>query len=123
MAKKVLVVDNEKNILDMMSKFLSREGFEVLTATNGINAIDLAKKSAPDLIILDVMMPGMDGGDIAANLLENEKTSYIPVIFLTGAISEEEAMKQSSKFPNRTYISKAGDIRKLMKIVRQILDS
>jgi DNA-binding response OmpR family regulator len=120
-AKRILVVDDEQRIVDLLYKFLSKEGFEVLTSIDGESALKLAKTSVPDLIVLDVMMPGIDGGDVMASILEDEKLRYTPVIFLTGAVSEEEAIIRSEKGTGRLYMSKAGDIREQVKAIKGAL--
>lgn len=121
MAKKIMIVDNEKNIVDLLSKFLIKQGFEVLPATEGLKAIELAKTARPDLILLDVMMPGMDGGAVAAELSEDERTRRIPIVFLTAAISEEEAIKRSGQPNSHSFVSKAGMIGDLIKTINKIL--
>ena len=121
MAKKILVVDDEKEIVDLLYKFLSKEGFEVLTSTDGVAALQLAKKFLPDLIILDVMMPGMDGGAVMEKILEDGKLRNVPVIFLTGAIAEDEARGREGKDAGRLFMSKGGDIREQIKIIKKLL--
>ena len=121
MAKKILVIDDQQGIVDILNKFLSKEGFEVLTATDGGTGLRLAKKHVPDLIVLDVMMPGMDGGEVMAKLQEDDKLVHIPVIFLTGAVTEEESIIRNQKITGRIYMSKAGDIMEQVKIIKRVL--
>ena len=121
MAKKILVVDDNKEVVDLLYKFLSKEGFEVLTAIDGESALALAKRSLPDLIILDVMMPGMDGGAVMEKIREDEKLRDIPVVFLTGAIAEDEARGREGKDAGRLFMSKGGDIREQIKIIKKLL--
>lgn len=121
MEKKILVVDNEKNIVDLLYNFLSRERFKVFTATDGESCLKIARQEAPDLIVLDVMMPGMDGGDVANKLQENAKTKNIPVIFLTGAVSEEEVAKSGGQIANRLFISKFSDSKEQIRIIKKAL--
>ena len=121
MEKKILVVDNEKRIVDLLYTFLSREGFKVFTATEGESCLRIAREQVPDLIVLDLMMPGMDGGDIANNLREYEKTKNIPVVFLTGAIEEEEVAKSDGKIGNHLFISKSSDINEQIREIKKAL--
>ena len=84
--KKILIVDDEKDVCSVLEKGLTSEGYFVLTASNGNDAIVLAKSRHPDLIILDVLMPDMDGGEDARRLKDVTGTKDIPVIFLTGML-------------------------------------
>ena len=87
---KVLVVDDEQDILELIRHSLAKEGFEVHVAANGAQALEQARKVKPEIIIMDVMMPVMDGMEACRQLKDNPETKNIPVIFLT-ARSEEFA--------------------------------
>ena len=80
---KILLVDDEKDILEFVSYNLKREGFEVLTARNGEDGIELAKAEKPHLILLDVMMPGMDGIETCNAIRENDELSGVLLAMLT----------------------------------------
>lgn len=118
---KILVVDNEKEIVDLYYDLLTKKGFKVLTAANGKDCLSIAERESPDLILLDVMMPGMDGGEAAQNLLENEKTKGIPIIFLTSIITREEEIEQMGRIAGRTFVSKAGGTDSLLKKINEVL--
>jgi DNA-binding response OmpR family regulator len=83
MKEKVLVVDDEWEIRDVLSNFLTEKGYEVILASNGEEAIELAEKENPHVILLDVKMPGIDGIETCSRLKEGEKTRSIPVIMIT----------------------------------------
>ena len=83
MGDKVLVVDDELDIRSILSDFLPGEGYRVLLAVNGEEAIDLAKRENPQAILLDVRMPGIDGVETCRRLKAEEKTKFIPVIMIT----------------------------------------
>lgn len=121
MGKKILVVDDEQRIVDLLYKFLSKEGFTVSTATDGEGCLKLAKVLIPDLIVLDVNMPGMDGGDVVNKLLEDEKTKRIPVIFLTGSVTDEELIKGGSMIANHLFMSKGSDLNEQIRTIKRIL--
>ena len=80
---RLLVVDDEPNIRELLSASLRYAGFEVATAADGQQALALAESFRPDLLVLDVMMPGLDGWQVAEQLLESEETREVPIIFLT----------------------------------------
>lgn len=121
MEKKILVVDDEKRIVDLLYNLLSREGFKVFVATNGKSCLRIARRETLDLIVLDVVMPGMDGGEIASNLQENKNTKDIPIIFLTGAVTEEEVVKRKGQIANRFFISKFSDINEQISKIKKVL--
>ena len=85
---KILIVDDEKDILEFLSYNLQKEGFEIFTASNGSTALKIAKKEVPNLIILDVMMPEMDGIEMCERIREIEALDSTLILFLT-ARSEE----------------------------------
>jgi two-component system alkaline phosphatase synthesis response regulator PhoP len=82
-SKKILIVDDEEDILEFLSYNLSKEDYKIETATNGSDAITLAQDFAPDLIILDIMMPGMDGIEVCTTLRENPELNNTLIVFLT----------------------------------------
>lgn len=84
MANKIMVVDDELEIRDLLSKFLTEEGYEVILASAGEEAIELAKRETPHAILLDVRMPGIDGMEVCRRLKAEPKTQYIPIIMITG---------------------------------------
>ena len=79
----VLVVDDETDILELVAFNLERQQFKVLTADNGISAVQIAKEQTPDMIVLDLMLPGMDGFSVYKELRADPRTSSIPVLMLT----------------------------------------
>jgi CheY-like chemotaxis protein len=84
MWEKVLVVDDESQIRDLLKKFLTYEAYEVILASNGKEAIELTEKEQPDVILLDLKMPEMDGIEACQRLKEQPKTQFIPIIVITG---------------------------------------
>lgn len=119
MTKRILLVDDEQDILDLLKYNLEAEGYETLTAANGLQALELAQ-SAPDLIILDVMLPGKDGWEVIRQLRQTENTKHIPVIFLTakgGEVDEVVGLELGAD----DYIIKPISIRKLLARVKNVL--
>ena len=84
MTVKILVADDEQEIRDLLDNFLKEQGYEVILAADGEQALQLAATENPQAIILDVRMPGLDGLEVCKRLKENEETKFIPVIFITG---------------------------------------
>lgn len=105
MATKILIADDEEDILQFLSYNLQKEGYEVLTATNGADALKIAKKEKPDLIVLDIMMPVMDGMETCKELRETPETKDKLIVFLT---ARSEDYSQIAGFENGAddYITK-----------------
>ena len=91
--KKILAVDDEVHMLRLIEYNLTREGYTVLTAGNGKEAIEIAHLERPDLVLLDIRMPHMNGYEVFASLKEHPKTTCIPVIFISILSDEEETIK------------------------------
>ncbi len=90
---KVLVVDDEPSIVKMIESRLVANGYEVVTATDGREALEKCRLFHPDAIVLDVVMPGLDGGAVAEKLRSDPETANIPVIFLTAIVTEQEVAR------------------------------
>jgi phosphate regulon transcriptional regulator PhoB len=88
MKPKILVVDDETDALDLIEFNLKAAGYEVITATDGVKALEKARSAAPDLIILDLMLPEMDGLEVCKTLRREEKTATVPIIMLTAKAAE-----------------------------------
>jgi len=89
MSAKILVVDDEPSIVDVLTRFLSREGYNVITAVNGREALERVRQDPPDLILLDVTMPELDGFAVCQVLKEDQRTALIPITMLTGLDDRE----------------------------------
>ena len=103
--KKILVVDDQKDNVFVLEERLTREGFEVLSAFDGPTCLTLASEESPDLILLDVMMPGMSGFEVCKKLSTNEETKLIPVLLVT-ALTEAEDLKEGFQAGAFDYIKK-----------------
>ena len=119
--KKILIVDDEKDALSILEKELAARGYSVITADNGNNALDLAKSEHPDLAILDIWMPDMDGSEVAARLKEDFITKDIPVIFLTCLFQKREGEEQGHVVAGNVLIAKPYSIRGLATQIRELL--
>ncbi len=122
MAKRVLSVDDEVDVQLILKTALQSEGFEVETAGNGPDALAIAKENPPDLVLLDVMMPGMSGFEVLRELKADDATSTIPVIMLTG-VSERSKIQEALSSGTEFYIIKPFDFDDLMNKVNEALDS
>ncbi len=119
--KKVLVIDDENDILLIIKSALHEEGYDVATANNGYDGLALAEDASPDLIILDIMMPEMDGFEVLQQLKENEKTAQIPVVILTGMSSKDKIREALNKGIDY-YIVKPFEYQDLVSKVKIAID-
>ena len=120
MRANILVVDDEKDILELVSYNLQKEGFKIATSKNGEEALTLVKKESYDLIILDLMMPGIDGMELCKVLKSSQETASIPIIMLT-ARSEELDMVLGLEMGADDYVTKPFSPRELIARVRAVL--
>ncbi len=117
MKKRILVVDDEEHLRILYKKELEREGYEVLTASNGKDALLRLQDGKPDLIVLDIMMPVMDGIQSLGPILE--KNRKIPVILHT---SYPEYREDFKSWAADAYITKSPDLAELKQKIRELLE-
>ncbi|HOP40658.1 MAG TPA: response regulator [Geobacteraceae bacterium] len=118
--KTILVIEDERDLLDLVAFNLEREGYRVLTALDGRDGLETAKTHLPDLIVLDLMLPGIMGTDICKILKNNEKTESIPIIMLT-AKGEEIDRVVGFEVGADDYVVKPFSNRELMLRIRAVL--
>jgi pilus assembly protein CpaE len=92
MADKILIVDDDADTVEFLSLLLTRQGYQAISAMNGLEALSQAHKQAPDLIILDVMMPGLDGFEVARSLRRHPETALIPILMFTAKSQVEDKL-------------------------------
>jgi DNA-binding response OmpR family regulator len=118
---KVLVIDDEEPIRLLCRVNLQLEDMEVLEAADGPTGLEQAREHRPDVILLDVMMPGLDGWRVAEKLLEDDRTNEIPIIFLT-ARAEFRDRARGLDIGGVDYVTKPFNPLELAPLVRQLLD-
>jgi two-component system phosphate regulon response regulator PhoB len=120
LTKSILIVEDEKDIVDLIAYHLKQSGFSVLTALDGPSGLEIAKKNRPSLVILDLMLPGMDGKDICRALKSNPLTQSTPILMLT-AKSEEVDRVIGFELGADDYVTKPFSPRELVLRVKAIL--
>ena len=120
MSRKILLVDDEQAIVDLLAAMLRKNGYEVSTALSGKSCLKKASQDKPDLIILDVLMPDLDGFEVCKQLKESESTKDIPVIMLTALIKEEDLTKGLNEGAS-CFISKPFSIIDVLDEIRSVL--
>ena len=118
--KSILVVDDEQDLLDLIEYNLKKEGYNVLKADNGLDGINLAKKNHPDLILLDIMMPEMDGIEVCDVLKKDDSLKNTPIIFLT-ARSDEKTEIRGLDMGADDYLTKPISTTKLISRINAVL--
>ncbi|MCK9230170.1 MAG: response regulator [Syntrophales bacterium] len=120
--RKVLVVDDEEDFCSLTKQAIkAMTNFKVMTATDGRKAVSLAKKENPDVILLDIMMPGMSGSVVAEELLENPRTASIPIIFVTAIVKDSEIKDSDGMLGNRMFIAKPINVNNLLEKMHMVL--
>ena len=120
--KRILIIDDEEDICNFTKSILERTGnYQVLTAAKAQTGIDLAKENLPDMIILDVNMPDIDGGEVARILRDYKLTSNVPILFLTGLMRKAEAEEASGRIGKNFYMAKPVIPAELIKKIESIL--
>jgi len=121
MRKKILIIDDDKMMCDLITEFLGeRGGYEVSSATNGKDGLRTAIKLQPHLIILDIMMPGIDGLEVLKKLKKDEKTVKIPVVMLTG-VSDSSIKHECSRLYDEMYLEKPVELAVLKTKIEEVL--
>jgi two-component system alkaline phosphatase synthesis response regulator PhoP len=120
MTKRILVVDDEKYILNILDFSLGGEGFDVITAANGEEALTKSVDLHPDLIVLDVMMPKIDGFEVCRALKTKSDTKDIPIVILTAKDRDEDRKKGEEVGVDR-YMTKPFSPGRLVELVHELL--
>lgn len=114
--KRILVIEDNYEILENTLELLELEGFIVFSANNGIDGIALANKEMPDVILCDIMMPGIDGYEVLRSLKDNPVTRKIPFIFLTASV-ERKDVQTGFEMGAQGYIRKPFEMEELYKTI------
>ena len=120
MAKKILVIDDEPEMVDMLRIRLEDEGYGIITALNGEEGLKKAEGDHPDLILLDILLPGMSGLEVAKRLRESKATKDVPIIMVTALIGGD-AMRTGLKSGAAYFISKPFDPEELLTQIKSAI--
>lgn len=120
MPKKILLIDDEPEILKVLAKRLQDAGFEVITAADGIEGLDKARATSPDLILLDILMPKIDGFDVCRLLKFDDRYKNIPIILLT-AKTQDADKETGKKVGANGYITKPFESSDLIAKIKELI--
>jgi DNA-binding response OmpR family regulator len=118
--KRILVVDDDPTYLTLEEKVLKREGYEVVTAEDGAQAMSLYREQEFDLVLLDVMMPGVDGFEVSRTLREGDRQKRVPVVFVTSK-DDSKSMQEGFRSGGRVYLTKPFTNFQLVKMVKSVI--
>ena len=117
---RILIVDDDADLVYMIKSVLEKRGYEVLTASNGDQALNVIKENPPHLMIIDLSMPVMDGWRLSMKVRQDERCKNLPIIVLSGLLLHERNLLEPNE-PYTIYISKPFDIFKLAERVKNLL--
>jgi len=117
---KILIADDDADMLELLTVMLENEGYTVLKAENGLQAVEMARKELPALVMLDIHMPVMDGLKACKEIKSDKVTRTVPVVMLTveGSINE---IQQAISYGAKTYITKPSSKAEILKVVKSII--
>ncbi|MHB0995462.1 MAG: response regulator [Elusimicrobiales bacterium] len=117
---KILIADDDAEMLALLTSMLEAEGYAVIQAENGLEAVELARKELPALVMLDIHMPMMDGLKACKEIKTDKVTKGVPVVMLTveGSINE---IQQAISYGAKTYITKPSSKSEILKVVKSII--
>ena len=116
--KKILIVDDEEGIREILSASLKHVDYDILTAVDGLDALEQAQKTLPDLILLDVIMPKLDGWEVMQALQQDERTRHIPVVIVS-AKSETDSLFRSKEHRAVDHFIKPVNLHELRTFVHR----
>lgn len=114
----ILIIEDHADLRNDITEILGFEGYTVISAGDGTEGLRLAKEEKPDVIVSDIMMPGMDGYEVFRRLHEDAETSKIPFIFMTGTHAHEKSGKRAD-----AYIKKPFPIDELISMIEKVKDN
>jgi putative two-component system response regulator len=119
-AEAILLVDDDPHLMHVLAMFFDLEGYHVLKARDGQQALDLLREYQPDLVLLDLMMPGVSGLEVCEQIRANQKLEAVPVVVFTAAEARQDELKQAGA---DRFIAKPYSLDGLRKAVRELMIS
>ncbi|MCK4547058.1 MAG: response regulator [Candidatus Eisenbacteria sp.] len=119
--KSILVIEDTKSVRQIVAAMLLEEGYEVITAIDGKDGLEMAKRERPDLVVLDVMLPEMNGYEVCCRIKFDEQYEHIPVILLTARRKEADRRKAAQTGAD-VYLTKPFERDQLMQEVKRLLE-
>jgi CheY-like chemotaxis protein len=121
MPKKILVADDDRHVVSLVQKVLERQGHRVIVASDGSAVLDAIEQSVPDLLLINLTLPGLDGGTVAQRLHERPETADLPIVFLTDLVSEAELRRRGPEIGGRFFLAKPFDEEQIQDVIEMVL--
>ncbi|HLG23350.1 MAG TPA: response regulator [Candidatus Nanoarchaeia archaeon] len=121
MAKKIMVVDDEESLRELAEAIFTQEGFEVIKASSGSECLDILKTEKPDLVLMDMMMPGMSGRETTEKIRTNPATKNLKIMFLTVARFSETGKDTLNQLNVSDYVTKPFENDELVRRVKKLI--
>ncbi len=121
MRKKILVIDDQEDLLELTRRLLESSGYDVITLADGTNALDLIKKELPHLVLMDMIMPEKDGGQICQEMKSDAATHHIPVILTTAQMMDTSEYSDEQSIGADDYLLKPFEIDDLLSKIGNLL--
>ncbi len=121
MNKKILVIDDQEELLELTRRVLKSRGYDVVTLADGENAIGVIKQESPQLILMDMLMPGKDGAQICQEIKSDSSIRHIPVILTTGQILDESEYSQEGLTGADDYLKKPFELDDLLAKIEKFI--
>lgn len=118
---KVLLADDEYPVQKMVERRLEANGYEVIVASNGEQALQLARERQPDVIVMDILMPKISGDEVAGTLHKDDRTSHIPIIFLTCLLQPGETTEPNFVVGKDIVLSKPINSARLLETIKKVV--
>lgn len=115
--KRIMVVDDEKEITEILGRLLRKKGYEVQAANNGQEALDMLGEFKPDIMLLDIMMPGIDGLEVCEIIKNDKNTRDVQVIMLTNMWRNPTLEKKISESKADGYMGKVGNLKEILEVL------
>lgn len=119
----ILLIDDEPELTQVIAYRLLANGYDVMTAISGEDALEKMARQRPDAIVLDILLPGLDGNQVAECLQHNAQTRTIPVLFLTSLAQQEEVERNNYRMGDRFMLSKPFTTEQLLGLLERVLAS
>lgn len=120
MAERILIVDDDATMVNLLFAVLEFEGFEAIKALSGMEALRMIEEERPDLVLLDIMMPEMDGFEVLASLRKDPATKKLPVVMLTARTEDRDVFEGWRRGADE-YVTKPFDPQRLVEVIRDVL--
>ena len=121
MATKVVLVDDDRHVRDVVSQMLATRRYSVVALSEGDTALARIIDEMPDLILLDIVLPGIDGTTVAQEVREDPRTENIPIVFLTGLVDSEETHRDDNRIGGHFFLAKPFDATELFEVMERAI--